>query len=142
MRSKMPLVLMEQMIMLLVFAFSAALCLQAFARSDLLSERSRARDEAATLVQNAAEAVRYYGGVEEAAAELEQAEYQNGMFSLYYGEDMKPGSGDCYALTAEEIPSGTPGLGMARIAMEVCGDPEDVLFEVAVAWQEADGDGS
>ena len=34
MRSKAPLVMMEQMVMLLVFALAAALCLQAFVRSD------------------------------------------------------------------------------------------------------------
>lgn len=32
MRSKAPLVMMEQMVMLLVFALAAALCLQAFVR--------------------------------------------------------------------------------------------------------------
>ena len=37
MRSKAPLLLMEQMVMLLVFALAAALCLQAFVKSDGLS---------------------------------------------------------------------------------------------------------
>ena len=40
MRSKAPLILMEQMVMLLVFALAAALCLQAFVKSDSLSSRS------------------------------------------------------------------------------------------------------
>ncbi len=33
-QSEAPLALMEQMVMLLVFALAAALCLQAFVRSD------------------------------------------------------------------------------------------------------------
>ena len=49
MKSKAPLLLMEQMVMLLVFALAAALCLQAFVKSDGLSRRSEARDRAMTL---------------------------------------------------------------------------------------------
>ena len=41
MKSKAPLALMEQMVMLLVFALAAALCLQAFVQSDRLSRESR-----------------------------------------------------------------------------------------------------
>ncbi len=37
MKSKAPLVLMEQIIMLLVFALAAAICLQAFIKADALS---------------------------------------------------------------------------------------------------------
>ena len=46
MRSKAPLLLMEQMVMLAVFALAAALCLQAFVKSDGLSGDSQDRDRA------------------------------------------------------------------------------------------------
>ena len=62
MKSRAPLALMEQMVMLLVFALAAALCLQAFVRSDNISRQSEARDRAAMLVQSAAEAIQSYGG--------------------------------------------------------------------------------
>ena len=62
MKSKAPLLLMEQMVMLLVFALAAALCLQAFVKSDGLSGNSEARDRAVTLCQTAAETVRHSGG--------------------------------------------------------------------------------
>ena len=55
MTSKAPLLLMEQMVMLVVFALAAALCVQAFVRSDAASARNEARDEAVVLCQNAAE---------------------------------------------------------------------------------------
>ena len=55
MRQRPPLILMEQMIMLLVFALAAALCLQAFVKSDGISKRSEARDRAVILCQNVAE---------------------------------------------------------------------------------------
>ena len=62
MKSKAPLSLMEQMVMLLVFALAAALCLQAFVKSDRISRESEARDRAALLCQSVAEAVRHNGG--------------------------------------------------------------------------------
>lgn len=58
MRSKAPLALMEQMVMLLVFALAAALCLQAFVKSDEISASCEARDRAMTLCQSAAEVIR------------------------------------------------------------------------------------
>lgn len=134
MRSKIPLILMEQMVMLLVFALAAALCLQAFVKSDRMSGRSYDRDRAVTLVQEAAEAVRHCGGTE-GAAKLLGASCSGGYFSLAYDGDWNPG-GESYILKAEEIPSGVPGLGMAEVAMADGKDAEDVLFAVTVAWQE------
>lgn len=102
MRSKAPLILMEQMVMLLVFALAAALCLQAFVKSDALSGRSEARDKAAVLCQNAAETVRHCGGsaqnaLSKAAEELGAA--YSGEFvtlSLDYDENWNPiPAGDC-----------------------------------------------
>lgn len=58
MRSKAPLVLMEQLVMLLVFALAAALCVQAFALSERTSARNAARDRAILEAQNAAEALK------------------------------------------------------------------------------------
>ena len=58
MKSKAPLLLMEQMIMLLVFSLAAALCLQAFVKSDASSRRIQNRDAAVNLVQNVAEVAR------------------------------------------------------------------------------------
>lgn len=58
MRSKAPLVLMEQLVMLLVFALAAALCVQAFALSEKTSARNAARDRAILEAQNAAEAMK------------------------------------------------------------------------------------
>ena len=62
MRSKAPLVLMEQAVMVLVFALAAALCLRAFVWSDQLSRQNEARDRALLEVQNAAEALKHTGG--------------------------------------------------------------------------------
>ena len=47
MRSKAPLVLMEQLVMVLVFALAAALCVQVFVLSDQTSRNYAARDRGA-----------------------------------------------------------------------------------------------
>ena len=102
MKSKAPLLLMEQMVMLLVFALAAALCLQAFVKSDELSARGEARDRAAVLCQTAAETVRHYGGdaqnaLSRAAEDLGAAYSEEFVtFSLDYDENWTPiPAGDC-----------------------------------------------
>ena len=55
MRSKAPLVMMEQLVMVLVFALTAALCVQVFVLSEKLSVKASATDKAALTAQNVAE---------------------------------------------------------------------------------------
>ena len=55
MKSKAPLVLMEQVVMVLVFALTAALCLRMFVLADRLSVKYAATDRAVIEAQNAAE---------------------------------------------------------------------------------------
>ena len=132
MRSKAPLLLMEQMIMLLVFALAAALCLQAFALSDGLSRRSEARDRAVTLAQTAAETIRHQGGAPESAlnraAGALGGRYENGVLTLTRGEGE-----ETLTLTARPVPTEVPGLAKAAIRVERQGE---VLFEIEAAWQE------
>lgn len=89
MRSKAPLVLIEQMIMLLVFALAAALCLQAFVKADGISMQGENRSYAVVAAQNAAEVIRHSGGSMEhalsKAADRLGAEYgENGLLSLIH----------------------------------------------------------
>ena len=138
MKSKAPLLLMEQMVMLLVFALAAALCLQAFVKSDGLSGNSEARDRAVTLCQTAAETVRHSGGNFNEAAEKLGLEFGQGstMFR-YYDENWEP-----LPISEGPIPGGgiqavldaPPGLGKASVCVsEAHGE---ALFELEVAWQE------
>lgn len=141
MKSKAPLALMEQMVMLLVFALAAALCLQAFVQSDRLSRESEARDHAAVLCQSVAETIRHNGGNLEAAAAQLAVPYgayaAEGLpFEVHYTEDW--GLSDtreyAYYLRAEEVDSGLPGLGQARVEVveTAAGEP---LFDLTISWQ-------
>ena len=70
MRSKATLTLMEQTVMLLVFALAAALCVRIFVYADQTSRRYEARDRAVLEAQNLAE--RLYAE-DDAAAELSRS---------------------------------------------------------------------
>ena len=54
-RSKAPLALMEQIIMILVFALAAAVCLQAFVYSNSLSVKGEQENNAVSHAQEVAE---------------------------------------------------------------------------------------
>ena len=61
MKSKAPLVMMEQIIMVLVFALAAALCLQTFVLSGKLSKLTEAKNRAVVEAQNVAETIKHGG---------------------------------------------------------------------------------
>lgn len=165
MKGKGSLALMEQIVMLLVFALASALCLQAFVKSDQLSRRSEAADHAAALCQSVAETIRHNGGVDE----TREGETHGGLdelgsvcviptsgnMMLFYNADWEwveaPPVGENtawalptaaeYYLTIEEQPSDLPGLGKATVQAraadwnEAIGE-EKTLFALEVSWQE------
>jgi len=136
MRSKAPLVMMEQMVMLLVFALAAALCLQAFSKSDGISKRVEARDHAVTLCESVAELAKNSGEAPDdalaAAAGKLGYSFENGVLMANFDEDWNMGADGVYHLTAQAVPSDIPGLYSACVTVE---HENDVLFELTVAWQ-------
>lgn len=147
MRSKAPLAMMEQMVMLLVFALAAALCLQAFVKSDQMSKRMEAQDRAATLCQSAAEAIRSTRGDFERAAERLDAMAEQDSLTLFYDENWKaavPESPNVYpmgyTLGACRVESGVPGLGKAEVWVQEDQSGEE-LFRLETAWQEVSAHG-
>ena len=141
MKSKAPLILMEQMVMLLVFALAAALCLQAFVKSDSLSDRSERRDRAVTAAQTAAEAVRHCRGYLPEVAQLLGTEWQGGEDGLViaYDRDWKLAEDTMrYHLGVVLKNSGVDGLGMAQIWVrdESAEEQEAELLRFDVTWQE------
>ncbi len=150
MKSKAPLLLMEQMVMLLVFALAAALCVQAFVRSDAASRQNAARDRAVVVCQNAAELIRHNGGnVEAALTQLHGEVYErDGVYHAYYDGDMnyirsQPGCGmeapeTAYRLEVSPVDTGVDGLGRARVEV-VPVEGNAVVFALDIAWQKGVG---
>lgn len=148
MRSKAPLLLMEQMVMLLVFALAAALCVQAFVKSDAVSTRGEARDNAVIAAQTAAETIRLAGGAPEealaaAADALPEAEFTDGTLRQCRGDDWQAvpaASPDAeYTLEAQPLPEKQPGLSQATVTVF---SADDTLFSIEVAWQSPVNDGN
>lgn len=139
MKNKAPLMLMEIMVLMLVFAFSAALCIKAFVKSDEISRRSEARDNAVTIVENAAETLRHNGGdlaktASELGADLD-GEYC--ISARYDGNMEKTDTGGVYTLSITTMPVDRQGLGGARIYMSEKNNLKEELFGISVVWQEA-----
>ena len=112
MKSKVSLQLMEQLIMILVFALAAALCLQVFAKAGEISRQTERYDRAVTLAVNAAEVLKATAGDAEAAEAL---------------------SREGYRVEVTEKPHRLPGLAEAEI--QVLWE-EELLFRLDTGWQE------
>lgn len=87
MRSKAPLAMMEQLVMVLVFALAAALCLQVFVLSDKTSRRNEARDRAVLEAQNTAEELKSLRGDFAQAAELYGGAFDGQTWGRSYDAD-------------------------------------------------------
>ena len=139
MRNRAPLALMEQVIMILVFAVAAALCLQAFAWAQQRSGDNAARDQAMIRLETAAEVLKSVGGDMEKASEYSGV-YENGRWSIRYDENWtEVAEGGAYVLTAEPAATENALLGKAELrAADAEGAP---LGGLTVAWQEVERDG-
>ena len=125
MRNRAPLALMEQIVMLLVFAMAAVICLRAFVWSDIISRRDALRDEALIAAQSAAEVLKSTKGDFRVAADMLGGAVADGEWIVKRAD---------YTLTAA-ITAHTTHLGQAEITVVV---HEKEVETITVAWQEVD----
>ena len=146
MRSKTPLALMEQLVMILVFALAAAMCMRIFVGADRLSKKNEAVSNAALAAQNVAEEMksrgcefaRLYHGYEDIWA------YEDETWILAFDKEWAPVTREesetevqqKYWLQVCEEPEEIPGLVRTQITVT---DGKDVLFTIPAAWQEVSG---
>lgn len=148
-RDKTPLLLMEQLVTLLVFALAAALCLQAFVTADRLSCRMADREQAAIHCQNAAETLKQKAGdIPAALGELGDVGRREGFgYFVSYGEGWSEFIPDgirtvSYTLQVRPLESGVAGLGKAQVTAYGWDKGEmEELFSLEAAWQEVTADG-
>lgn len=136
MKNKAPLSLMEQLCMLLVFALSAALCLQIYVFSAQLSRRLEARGQAVTLVQNAAESVKYCKGDVSQYPALLGGDGDGRRWLIGYDEGWEEVSPEqaAYLIVLDAADSGLKTLGQCEISAFT--KDNDELFSLTVSWQE------
>ncbi len=116
--------LTELLVMVLVFAIAAAICLACFAEAALVSRETDRLDRAVLLAQNAAEILKATGGDWEEASRLLEATADDDSLTARQ-EDL--------LLTIHEENSGIPGLGRARAEVRAEGEP---LIIMTISWQE------
>ena len=130
-KSSTTLTLLEQIIMILVFAVAAAVSLRVFVYADSRSERNVVNDVAVNESRNVAEVLKSTGGdFEKAAGLLQAAPSEKGLekgWSNEYGS---------FFLSAEKVSAGTDGLGSAEIRVKNL-DTDEQVYAITVFWQEA-----
>ena len=137
MRSKAPLALIEQLIMVLVFALAAALCLQAFAAADGLSGEKELRDRALTEGQSMAELTKACSGDLARAAGLYGGTWDGTSWICLFDGDWNQTETETEAACLLEVTPqpGEDGLGLAQVDARVPGG-EEPIFSFPVSWQE------
>lgn len=137
MKNRTSLVLMEQLVMVLVFALAASVCLRAFARADRISAEISRQDRAVYLAQNGAETLKACGGDFDEAAQLLGGAVQGNRLIVSYDENWnRTESAGAYRLEIEKNSTQTPGLGQAQV--RILGTGDEALFSLELAWQEVD----
>ena len=126
MKNRASFVLIEQLIMLLVFALAAAICLQVFVKADGISQKTVLQDNAVILAQSGAEAVKAAKGDLETAARYLDAQVENDILIL---------SADGLLLRISPEASDLDGLGKARVTVNEA-DSGEPLFSLTTGWQE------
>ncbi len=138
-RSKTPLALMEQLVMVLVFALAAALCVQVFVLADQTSRRDEERDRALLEAQNAAEALK---SADESYFSALSAASGDGGWSISYDagwQSVTDASTVSYHLLILLTDSGQDDLWTAQV--QVYTGEGDLLVDLPVAGQEVSLDG-
>ena len=125
MKNRASFVLMEQLVMILVVALAAVVCLRAFLWSDQTSRKLAQRDEAVVLCQNAAETLKSCADVA-AAAEILGAAWEEDAWVIHAGE---------IDLEIAETEPLIPGLEQASVCA-VDAQSGELLFSLTVGWQE------
>ena len=135
MKNKASLVLIELMVMLLVFAVVAALCLRFFAWAETKSLEESRKDQAWLQLQTAAEVLKHCHGDFSAVSEKLGGDWDGSQWLLSLGEDWKE-TGDVPAFLLRAVPEieNTDYLGAAILQINQLDG--SVLAELKICWQE------
>ena len=134
MRNKSRLVLIEHMIMLLVFALAASVCVRIFVGAEQLSGRYEATDRAVVAAQNAAELMKKKG-IEAFVAETEAVPTGENRWVVYYDKDWNR-TEEALKKYSLEITYKSEASGYIwRAELTVSAEDGEELFRLPVAGQ-------
>lgn len=139
MKNRGALVLIEQAVMLLVFALAAVLCLRAFVWADAASKEITARDGALLQAQNAAEVLKGVHGDFELAAEQMGGIWDGETWVVLYDENWEM-IDELHTYTLRAVPGRTDQKYMGQAHLSVY-QGETELAALEVGWQEVTANG-
>lgn len=135
MKKNASLALTEQVIMLLILIFAAALCLQAFAWSDKQSLHYKDRDRAMVEVQSAAEVLKAHSGDFSAAAAAYGGSATKTEWTLDFDENWNiTETSGAYRMCAAAVACDVDYLGSAVLTVQPIDG--DSFVELTISWQE------
>ena len=133
MRNKAPLAIIEQVLMLLVFALATVLCLKAFVWADTRSLESAQRDKAIVQAQSAAETLKSCGDYA-LSAELFGGTWDENNWIVQYDSDWNQTTSDG-AFILKVSPQESKLKYLSTASVEVFKDDTN-LASLHVSWQE------
>lgn len=133
--SKAPLMLMEQVIMVLVFALVSAICIQAFALARTTSVQMGDRDHAVNVSQILAETLKACDGSMEEVCERLGGESDGEQLIFYYDSSWKEAAGSLASFSMTFKQDGSDGFcRYGRITVSDVSDHQEI-YSMRVAWQ-------
>lgn len=141
MKSKAPLILMEQTVMVLVFALAAAICVRGFVLSDSVSKTNAAQDAAMLRAESAAEIYKNCRGDGSAAVKRYGGAIKGTIWTVYWDEgwkQVKTARQAAYRLQIQPESKNTAKMGNATVKVFSLKKNEKMLLSFPLAWQEAD----
>lgn len=133
MRNKSTLVMIEHIVMLLVFALAATVCVRMFVLSENLSKKYEATDRAVLTAQNVAEVMKKYGaaGLSERTGVMRTGE---NTWVVFYDEDWEVTDEERMNFVLKVEVSEESGF-LWRADVVVSTDAGEELFRLPVAGQ-------
>ena len=124
--------------MILVFALTAAYCLQGFALASRTSLHQEIQSKSAIVVQNAAELLKNTSGDLSASAAKLGGFLEDNTWIIPYDDSwqlLSSSDESTYLLSVSICDSDNPYLGTANIQMMYA---NEIVFEIITAWQEVE----
>lgn len=136
MKNKAPLTLMEQLIMILVFALAAAVCLQLFVLSNNMSANMATQEQALVAVQNTAESLKLLQGDFDRLPDSCGGERTAEGWKICYDKNWEITDEEkaVYTVEAAAFDDHVALMGSARVTAAERNGKQ--LFQVTVSWQE------
>ena len=134
MKNKSTLIMIEQIVMLLVFVLAATVCIRMFVRSEQLSRKYEATDQAVRVAQNAAELLKK-GGIPAFANKENVLQKGENTWAVLYDKNWEVTKRESaeFILTIDSLAEAEKFLFRAEIT--VLTEDGEVLFRLPVAGQ-------